>query len=498
MILNLPSPPGMDVSRDYSGGYGNAHWVDRNDYGHSSEVLLPLFMPYLATKIKREGYDLTILDAQAVRLSSADVIKEIKNKQPKFIISMISLPSIYGDIRLLNRLKENFPQTLLIVVGTATKFLAEEILHKSEVDFLVDGQYPFYSNPIIRLIQAIEKKSIQSIKAIPGLIYKKEVKGNILIKHNPLQGLQIAESLDDLDIRIYHEFPVEAYELCFFDLYGRPLKYFPILSGKGCPFPCIYCPYPIGFGKKISYKSPVSLVNEMEYLNKNFGIVAFLFRDQVFTMNSGRIEEICNLITERNLKVNWLFETRADKISKSLLGKMKKAGCNRIHYGIETGDEKLLRKIGKPGVDKQVIKQVFKDTAEAGIYTMAHVIFGLPGEDEETLKSTYNFLLEINPDGVNWNLVTPYPGTKLFEMAKHRNLILTYDWSKYNTRDIVMRTERLSGAKLMRIKKRLYRDFTIRQIIRRLQKALHNKKELGFLFRRFVYQCRLKLGFWPA
>lgn len=495
MILNLPSPPGMDVNRDYSGGFGTAHSVRRKDYGHSFNIVFPVFMPYLATRIKRAGYELKILDAQATRLNSKGVIREIRNEHPKFIISMICLPSIYGDIRLLKKIKEKFPETFLIGVGAVSRFLAEEILEKSKVDFLVDGDYPFYSNPIIKLILALDKESMRPVRGIPGLIYREKQEGKTLIEHNPFQGSQTDESLDDLGIKIYHEFPMEKYELRFFDPCGKLLNYFPILSGKGCPFPCIYCPYPLGFGKKIFYKSAVNLVNEMEFLNRSFGIKAFVFRDQVFTSNKKRIEKICELISERDLKVNWLFETRVDKISKGLLRKVKKAGCNRIHYGVETGDKNLLRTIGKPGVNKEIIKEVFKNTAEEGICTTAHVILGLPKENKKTLMNTYKFLLEINPDSVSWNLITPYPGTRLFEIAHEKNLILTHDWDKYNTEEIVMRTEELTGDELMRTRNKFDRNFRVRKIFKMMQNALYNKKDFEFLVRRIVHKCYLKIAF---
>lgn len=492
MILNLPSPPRMDVNRDYSGSYGTAHVTNRKDYGHSADILFPVFMPYLASKIKREGYKLKALDAQATRLNSDGTIREIKNKQPKFIISMLSLPSLYGDIHLLNKIKEKFPEIFLIGVGAVCKVLSEEILRKSKIDFLVNAEYPFYSNPIIKLIDALDKKSTSSVGKISGLIYREKQEKKLSVKNRPLQGPQMDETLDDLDIKIYSEFPIEKYKLRFFGPYGKHLNYFPILSAKGCPFPCIYCPYPIGFGKEIFYKSPVNLVNEIEFLYESFGIKAFVFRDQVFTANEERVKEICDLISERNLKVNWLCETRADKVSKNLLKKMKKAGCNRIHYGVETGDENVLRKVGKPVANKEVIKEAFKITREEGIYTSAHVIIGLPGETKETLMNTYNFLLEINPDGVTWNLITSYPGTKLFNIAKQKKLILTYDWEKYNTEDVVMRTEEISGEELEKIKKTFRSNFRIRQLFRRMLKGLYSKKDFVFLARRIIHEFVLK------
>ena len=490
LILNLPSPPGMDVNRDYSGGYGTAHLVNRKDYGHSSNIVFPVFMPYLATKIKSEGYELKILDAKANRLNSESTIREVKNEQPKFVISMLSLPSLYGDIHLLNKIKEKFPETFLIGVGAVCKFLAEEILENSKVDFLINGEYPFYSTPIIKLLHALEKESIPSVKNIPGLIYREKQKRKILIKKNPIQRSQIDESLDDLDVEIYSEFPLEKYKLWFFDSRGKPLNYFPILSGKGCPFTCIYCPYPIGFGKKIFYKSPANLVNEMEFLNKNFEIKAFVFRDQVFTADKERVEKICDLITERSLKIDWLFETRVDKISKNLLRKLKNAGCNRIHYGVETGDKDLLMSMGKPGVSVETILMTFRHTAEAGIYSMAHVIIGLPGENRETVQRTYDLLVAIQPDGVSWNIATPYPGTKLFEIAKEKSLILTYDWQRYNTCDIVMRTEELSARDLRDVARKLATRFRMRQIVMHGWRAMRSRRELTYLVKRAAHEIR--------
>jgi radical SAM superfamily enzyme YgiQ (UPF0313 family) len=495
MILNLPSPPGMDVYRDYSGGYGTAHLVKRKSYGHSLNIVFPVFMPYLATKIKKEGYNLEIVDAQALRLNEENTIRRISKKQPDFLVSMISLPSLYGDIHLLDTIKERVPESCLIGIGTVCKFLGgEEILANSKVDFLINGEYPFYSRPIIQLLHAIEKKSPferQSLKNISGLIYKetKQEDGKFLIKHNsPTQELENGEEhLDDLDMKVYNELPIENYKLHLSDAYGRNFNYFPILSGKGCPFSCIYCPYPLGFGKKLSYKTPEILVKEMEFLSEKFGLKAFLFRDQVFTQNPARVEKICDLISKRELNVRWLFETRVDKIPKDLLKKMKKSGCNRIHYGVETGDETLLKKIGKPGLSREIIKEVFKNTMEEGIFTMAHVILGLPGENEKTLTNTYNFLLELNPDAISWNLITPYPGTKLFEIAKRKNLILTYDWRKYNTEEIVMRTEKLSGEDLIKFKKNFDRNFRIRKIFRRMKK-FHRKKDREFLIRGTIYK----------
>jgi len=123
---------------------------------------------------------------------------------------------------------------------------------------------------------------------------------------------------------------------------------------------------------------------------------------------------------------------------------------------------------------------------------MAHVILGLPGENFKTAKHTFELLSEIRPDGVNWSLITPYPGTKLFEMAKEKGLILTYDWQKYNTEDVVMRTEALSGEQLRRLSTKFSRAFRTRQVLTRLRRAVYDKRDMNFLVRRALYEFRTK------
>jgi len=481
LILNLPSPPNMDVNRDYSGGYGTAHKVKRDYYGHSGNLVFPLFLPYVATTLKKAGYALSVLDGQAMKYTKNQVLSSIEKENPEVIISMISLPSIYGDIDLLKKVKEA-TGAFLIGIGAVCKVMPEEILLKSNIDVVIRDNYPTYGQTLLNLVENFERfKGDEDLDEIKGISYLRssEVVNNS--SANPV------ENLDDIDFSVYTLLPMDRYKLYFNDLSGKDWNYFPILSSKGCPFPCIYCPYPIGFGKKIIYKSVGKLIQEIEFLKDNFGFNAFLFRDQVFTMDQKRVEKICDEIIQRGLDIKWLFETRVDKISGNLLRKISKAGCNRIHYGVETGDPELLKIIGKPGVSREIVKKTIKTTKENNILTMVHIIVGLPGETKKSLENTYNFILDLDPDYASWNLITPYPGTKLFEMAKEKKLILTYDWSMYTADDLVMRTESLSGEELLKAKEEMDRNFKIRKNLKILGRSFYDKRSLEFLVRRVLF-----------
>jgi radical SAM superfamily enzyme YgiQ (UPF0313 family) len=490
LILNLPSPPGMDVDRDYSGGYGTANLVRRQEYGHSGDVLFLSFTPYLGTAIRRQGWGLQVIDAQASRWNLDETLGAVERLSPDFIVSLVSLPSMAGDLEVLHRVKQRLPRCTILAVGTVARTLSDELLKNCAVDFAIVANYPFYAPPIMDLVKACQANSPPSSRFITINQPGKTVAGSDKSSTPGLGDKARADSLDDLDLEVYSAFPLREYRTSFAGTRGESVNYFPVLSSAGCPYPCIYCPYPLGFGKVIAYKSPDKLVAEMEYLRDQFGIQAFLFRDQVFTANHRRVETLCDLILARGLDVQWLFETRVDLVSKDLLEKVRRAGCNRIHFGIETGDAEFLRRVGKPGVEQRQALEAFREAAALGIRTVAHVIVGLPGETREMLWNTYRFLGELDPDNASWNLATPYPGTKLFEEAERKNLILTRDWTKFNTNELVMRTEELSGPELVELLNTFSRKDTCRKVFRRMKRAVSSKRELDYIVRRSVNKVK--------
>jgi radical SAM superfamily enzyme YgiQ (UPF0313 family) len=469
-ILNLPSPPGLDVYRDTAGAYGTAQSVRRREYGHSSNVFFPTFVPYLATKLKREGYQVTFVDGQAERCTLARFVARVEREAPEVVITMLSLPSLWGDCDVLMALRRKLPTTPLIGIGPVCVPLAREVLDRSGIDLLVKGAYPFYHAPILEFLRQLRTKSLQHAREVPGAIFSDETRSANRLVDLPVQADGRDESLDDLDVEVYRRLPMHKYRLAAMGPGGRLTNYFPILGGKGCPFCCMYCPYPPGYGKRLVLKSPSLVVNEMEFLHRNFGIDAFLFRDQLFTADRRRVETICHSMLARNLDVSWAVEARVDEVSRSMLNVMSRAGCIRIQYGVETGDAALLEKVGKPGLVMERIREGFEHTVREGIFAVAFVLFGLPGEDMAAAGRTIDFALRLNCDNVLCSVVTPYPGTKLFDLARQKRLILTYDWKRYTSRHIVMRTEELSARDLARVRARFMVLFRAKQVGRMLRR----------------------------
>lgn len=454
MILNLPNPPGHTVYRGFAGGFGTLG-------GISHGTLLPIYLLYAASAIHKSGCEYNILDAQALRCGPSQVLDTVARNKPDVLIAWISLPSMRYDLNLLDGIKARNPSLLVVALGTVCNTLPDEVLSQSKIDLAVKGWYP-YCNTIARLVDTLKKDPFDWDSLCTKLCAAYLKDGKVVQSSTEL----CHEDLDRLSLDAYYQLPLERYLASTPDAKGSILKYIPVITAAGCPYSCAYCPYPIGYGRRVIQKSISRILDELEFLRTNFGIRGFLFRDQLFTYDKKRLSDLCDAIVDRNLSIKWFVEARVDHISEEILSKMKRAGCFRIHYGVETGSPSMLRKLGKPGVEIETIKKAFSMTREFGLATTAHMIIGLPGENEVTLKESLHLLREIKPNNINFNIATPYPGTSLFEMAKKEGLVTTYDWSKYTSYDAVMSTGELSVAQISKAVRNVRLKLHISKLLR--------------------------------
>jgi len=464
--MNPPSPPYFDVCKDWAGGFGTAkHVRRRRNYGHSGKPIFYPFLAYASAVLLKENYNYSILDCQRLKLNQFQVLHYINRRNPDVILSLIGLPSLKADLNLLDMIKESLPHTTIVGVGTSCRFLQNDILLNSKIDAVLRNSYPYVSN-LSHFLKSLELK--QNFKKVPGISFLHQNRKiiNTVEAPDPSLSKLLPPHYDDLELDRYDSFE---------DLEGNRYSYLPVLGSKGCPYSCIYCPYPLGFGKKLLQRSPKIIVDEIEYLYSR-DVKGFLFRDQSFPMNKKYATKICEDIINRKLDIAWFCEAQVDHVSKKLLEKMKKAGCKQIHYGVETGVQEFL-KWAKPQINLDTIKKAFRLSKEIGLWTTAHVILGWPDDNLETLAKTSKFIAEIDPEIINWNILTPYPGTKIYEIAKENNLILTYDWSNYTSHKIVMKTKWLNVSQLSKAINKIIQT----HLKRRMKKLLlHSIKKPRF------------------
>jgi len=227
------------------------------------------------------------------------------------------------------------------------------------------------------------------------------------------------DNLDELPMPAWDYFVDLPYDWggTFFDI--KPV--FVINSSRGCPFSCKFCSVGSTWGKKYTYFSAERVVSDIEYLIKTYGAKGIYFREDNFTLNKSRLSKFCNLLIEKNIKIQWACESRVSSIDKENIELMKKSGCCGFYFGVESGSQRVLDFIRKDITIAQT-KEAFKLCHEFGIKAAASIVVGVPTETEEELNQTLSLINEIKPTVTWFNVFTGIPNSKLYKYTIENNL----------------------------------------------------------------------------
>ena len=423
---------------------------------HRHPPFIPLGIGYLAAVLEKNGYDVNVIDCQALKLTLSEVESELHKRQSD-VVGLTSTTLTYKSaLKIIKVAKKTLPDCKTVLGGSHVTFWDEEALQEcSSLDVVVrrEGE-----NTLLELVQRLAED--KSFDDVVGTTCRKDGK---IIK-NP--DRPFLENLDELPFPAVHLFPIEQ-----FNKYGNII--FPIMTSRGCVYWCDFCTAVRMFGKKYRMRSPNKVVDEIEYLYKKYGEKQYTFYDDAFTVNQARTNEICNEIIRRGLNIIWDCETRVDMVSKDLLLKMKKAGCIAVWYGVEAGSQKVRDAMGK-GITTQQTLNAFKWTQEAGMIAVASIILGFPGETKESALETVDYILkELNPHEIGFYIATPYPGTPLYDTVTKNGWLKVTNFDSYDTATATFETPTMKMEDLKEIREKAYMRFYLRPtyVLRMLSKG---------------------------
>src|SRR3989344_3743112 len=233
-----------------------------------------------------------------------------------------------------------------------------------------------------------------------------------------------AEDLDKL--------PIPAYNLLEMDKYEHPMlknKNFSIvITSRNCPFGCKFC-FREMYGKGYRTRSPKLVVEELKLLQDKFDVKSIYFQDLEFCLEKKRISEICSLIVENRIKIEWGCTTRVTSVDEEMLRKMKDAGCKFIAYGLETADEEVLNNLNK-GITLEKVRDAIKITKDIGIKTVLTYMVGLPKDSDKAQEKSFETCKEIEPDVIGDGVVCiPYPDTPIYKKGRELGIIKDDSWN---------------------------------------------------------------------
>ena len=383
-------------------------------------VMRSLGIGYIAAVLEKNNFNVEIIDSRVDRLSEEQLIAQLKEKNPDVIGFTSTILEINRVVKLSNKIKKEklFPNSKLILGGPQFTSNPEETMRESGFDIGVygEGEYSF-----LELCKALEAKA--SLREIKGLYIREN--GKIIFTGQR----ELIQNLDELPFPARHLYPALAnYRPVPASYIRSPVD--GILTSRGCPYKCIFCDHG-STGRSFRARSAKSVVDELEFMIKESKIKEFRIYDDTFTLNRQRVVEICNEIINRKLNLSWCCMTRVNHVDLELLKLMKKAGCWQVHFGLESGDQRMLN-IMKKGVTVQQNRDAVIWAKKAGLNVRVFFVLGIPGETKESMRTTIEFAKSLPIDVATFYAVTLYPGNELFEIAKKGGKVLHNDYSQYN------------------------------------------------------------------
>lgn len=418
---------------------------------NEATVYPPLGLATIAALLEKNSFHVKIIDANILHMNNDVALQQIKDFGAEVIGIQLNVVTAKGGIELSRMIKEQ-TSAKVVLGGPFTPENITYLLKESKADFFVQGEGEL---TFLEICQGKESPQID------GIAY---LHNNSLTFTKPRE---LIPNIDDLPFAAYHLLP----DLRLYKSRSRKVPLAPIFTSRGCPYQCIFCSSSSKkspFGNRFRMRSAENVVDEIEYLVKRFGVKQVDVLDDNFTLHMPRADKILDLIIERKIKVaiNLQNGVRADRLTRDLVMKMKKAGVYKMGIGIESGNVEVLRQM-KKNLDLQAVRNAVKWGREAGIVTIGFFMIGFPFDTVDTIRETIAFAVDLNPSIANFMTAVPLPGTELYDMVQKSGL-LTKRTDEYGTSsgfyaaDFHYEIPHLPKQKIMELQKEAYRKFYFR------------------------------------
>ena len=374
----------------------------------------PLGLMYIAAYAElHTSHEIKIYDMQVEEATYDDLLNLLHKVRPDVVAITVMTFTILDAIKTAQTVKSFDPSIKVVFGGPHPHIFPDETISLSYVDYVVIGEGEITFSDLLDNLPDVEK-----LKHVNGLVFKE----NDQIIHTGIR--EFIEDLDSLPFPARHLIPYTKY----YSIIAKQNPITTVFTSRGCPYQCIFC-YRPHLGKKFRFRSPSNVIEEIKRC-VDMGIHEILFYDDTFTINRQRVVDICNQLIEQKINITFDIRARVNTVDKELLLLLKKAGCHRIHYGVESANPEILA-ILKKGITLDQVDNAFKTTKKVGIETLAYFMIGSPSETKEQILNTINYASNLNPDYCHFSITTPYPGTPLYTLMREKGIAREDYWKKF-------------------------------------------------------------------
>jgi anaerobic magnesium-protoporphyrin IX monomethyl ester cyclase len=397
--------------------YPSSHDSVQTFYAFNKKQMIgykpPQSVLILATYLRSKGFsDVHCLDAQVEQLTPEQTVDRLVTMAPDVIGITAWTDFWYPVWKTLTLARERLPSSVLVVGGPHASVYPEETLRASPADFVVAGDG---EDVLLNLVDALQR----------GLPVPEEAGLWRKIDGQPVAPAKPFAVVSDITV-----IPPPDRTLLDYKRYSSvltPSDYeTTMVTSRGCPYRCVFCKMDV---QKVYARTAEQVVEEFRQIAA-LGITDVQVYDDTFTWGAARAMDICRGIIDSGIKVNWAIRDRVNRVTPELYGLLKQAGCNRVHFGVETGSPKILKASGKFITLDQVHKGM-EIARSVDMTVMCYFMFGFIDETLEDAKMTVDLAKQLNPDYASFGVLIPYPGTEIYKTGLSKGLIPTDYWREF-------------------------------------------------------------------
>jgi anaerobic magnesium-protoporphyrin IX monomethyl ester cyclase len=462
MLVNPPTPDGALWIR-------TQHRVGRRT---RENMVWPQVSLAQMAALLHPTYTVKVVDANAERMGWPEFTKLIERYQPRYYLTQVTAPTVENDMYGCFLAKSRGAKT--IAFGThVTPIPRESLRPYPALDFVLVGEPDLTIRDLLDHLEgkidqrpqevqklfdselnyepAINADGSVDLHGIPGLAWRD---GDEIVVNMPRPFIQ---SLDDMPIPMHELLPLQKYRM---PLIKGPFTF--IVTSRGCPAGCTYCIKHVSYQYTARIRSPELIMEELWQLKK-LGIHNIHMYADLFTVNRDQVVELCQRMIDEKIEIKWTCNSRVDFVDEEMLALMGKAGCRLISWGIESGNEQILKHARK-GAYPDKAERALKWAKKAGIMNWGYFIIGLPGETEETIRETIDFAKSLPLDIALFHVAAPYPGTPFFfEVVENGWFRPGTRWEQVDMdKGTVLDYPNLPAERLLYWQKRAFREWAFR------------------------------------
>jgi anaerobic magnesium-protoporphyrin IX monomethyl ester cyclase len=463
MLVNPPTPDG-------------AYWI-RTQHRVGRRTRENMVWPQVSlaqmAALLHPDYKVLVVDANAEKMSWPEFTRVLDRYRPRYYLTQLTAPTLENDMYGVFLARARGAKTMAF--GTHITPIPRETMRAfPALDFALVGEPDLtvrdlidhlegktgQRSPMIEQIfdkhdptykPALAEDGSVNMMGIKGIAWRR---GDEIILNMPRPFVQ---NLDDLPIPMHELLPLQKYRM---PMIKGPFTF--IVTSRGCPAGCTYCIKHVSYQFGVRLRSPKLLVEEMKIL-KDLGINNIHMYSDLFTVNRDQVMELCELMIQEKLNIKWTSNSRVDYVDEEMLQQMARAGSRLISWGIESGNEQILKHAHK-GAYPDKAERALTWAKNAGIMNWGYFIIGLPGETEATIRETIDFAKKLPLDIALFHVAAPYPGTPFFfEVVDNGWFRPGTRWEQVDMdKGTVLDYPNLSAERLLYWQKRAFREWAFR------------------------------------